>query len=126
MPALCRDWNEDRKGTVRYVLPGKHLRYGSGLTHDPSAEGMDRLREIRRDAATALNEMHVISKELAARKDFVACREMKDVIRYFTQLGRAATLVIGWWTEIGDKRTANWPTESADLIDYCWRVSVEA
>jgi hypothetical protein len=128
MPNVSGAWSDDYGDdtiTTRYFLPGRALGYGC-LADAPTEKGIAAVRELRRDAAVQTGELHALNKAFQAARDFAACRELKDIIRYFAQVEKACTLILGWALDIGDKRTANWPQEFADLIDYAYHVAVQS
>lgn len=117
MPAVTQVWTSDEKRPAsRYVLP---IAGGA-----PTASGVDALRELRRDAAKTLTDLHALNKSLSASGRNQECKDLKQVIRYFTQLEKAASLVIGHAVDFGRKSTSDWPQEFSDLIDWCRHIVV--
>lgn len=78
---------------------------------------VDVVRDRRKDYARTVEQFHAMQKQFGKDKDFDAAREMKDLIKLFTQLEKASTLVVNWYTRDINLSTISWPRELATLLD---------
>lgn len=87
-------------------------------TTDVSESDLDVVREHRRNYAGQVEALHKMQKEFAAQKDYSSAKELKELIKHFTQSEKCATLVINYFDKLASLNTADWPQELYEFLDY--------
>lgn len=104
--------NDEGDGVQRYRPP----MHGGHYDFDEVA--LAAIKEIRRGATTAQQELGDVQKQCGKAGDREGARYLKDEIKAFHRQQKAAQLWIDWFEKMTDLRFTNWPIELAVELDY--------
>lgn len=106
--------NKEGETVDRYVVP-----FVVRTTDQLRPEHWEVIREHRREYAGQVETLAALQKALAAEKDYVGAKGVKEWFHYFVQAEKAATLVLNYLEKPEQNSNRHdYPVDLAVMMDY--------